>query len=263
MRSLLLAGTALALTGQAFAADMPLKAPPRPVAAAFSWTGCYVGGHVGAGWARADISDPSGVNIAPIGSSVRVDSGPGFLGGGQVGCDYQFASNWLIGAAGDFSWTNIDGRADDLFFAGKNPGPIVAQAKVEWLATATGRLGYVWDRLMVYGKGGAAWAHTRFGFENLKGWSNTSTTTFLCGVLGNAPCTPSGSDTRMGWTAGVGLAWAFAPSFSASVEFDHYDFSSRTVTLTSTSPNPNGPVAVRQWVEAVKVSLDYHFSGAR
>jgi outer membrane immunogenic protein len=242
------------------------------VAAPFSWTGCYVGGHVGAGWARADISDPTGSILAPFGSSVRVDSGAGFLGGGQVGCDYQFANNWVIGAAGDFSWASINGQANDPFFSGKNPGPITVSSKIQWLATATARLGYTWDRLMVYGKGGAAWNHTRLDVGNLLSWG-TSSSVFVCTPGGTStpsfiPCAPSGSDTRLGWTVGFGLAWAFAPGWSAGVEFDHYDFGSRMVTLVDTNSqsggSPRGSVGVNsQRVEAVKFVLDYHLGGGR
>ncbi len=84
MRSLLLATTALVLAAPAYAADMatkmPVKAPPMPAAAPFSWTACYLGGHVGAGWGRAKIGDPtnfvgSGTGFsrrpAPASTSIR------------------------------------------------------------------------------------------------------------------------------------------------------------------------------------------------
>ena len=126
MKKFLLATTAVAaLSGPAFAADMPLKAPMMaPIVAPppYSWTACYIGAHVGVGWGRKEFSD--NVNaISDLGGSIPFNVGADFLGGGQIGCDYQFASNWVIGIAGDFSWANIEGQTDDPFFAGKNGNP--------------------------------------------------------------------------------------------------------------------------------------------
>lgn len=277
MKRILLATTALALCGPAFAADlaparMPLKAPPV-VARSFSWTGCYIGGHLGAAWGHADVSDPNsalfgGQSVfAPGGSAVGVDQGAGFLGGGQIGCDYQFAANWVIGAAGDFSWADINGQATDPFFAGKNGVPITLQNRTDWLATATGRIGYAWDRLLLYGKGGAAWQHSRDSINGVFGWYTGAAVLPCFSGGGFVACNPSGSDTQAGWTVGVGLAWAFADNWSAGVEYDHYDFGTHNVTLTE----PNGgfggppivlsaPITVSQRIDAVKVTLDYHFN---
>jgi outer membrane immunogenic protein len=274
MRRLLLAGTALAFAGPAFAADlparMPVKAPMVAPIAPFAWTGCYVGGHIGAGASTQDVSEPTGPFgpfLVPANDRLRVDKSS-FLGGGQVGCDYQFAANWVIGAAGDFSWTDINGQTTDPFFAGKNPGPITFSAKTEWLATATGRIGYAWDRVMVYGKGGAAWAHDKYSVGNLFAWGNPNASLCFSGAA-FAACNPTGTETRTGWTVGVGFEWAFADNWSTALEFDHYDFGTKRVTLTD--PNGfsfvtlgavavSGPVDVKQRIEAVKFSINYRFN---
>jgi len=85
---------------QALAADLPLRSPP-PVAPLFTWTGCYVGGQVGGGWGRETASAPV---LAP-GISVTGDTS-GVIGGGQIGCNYQFAPTWVIGIEGDGSATS-------------------------------------------------------------------------------------------------------------------------------------------------------------
>lgn len=131
---LLLVSTALMIGCPALAAE------PRAAAVPFTWTSCYVGGHVGAAWGRTDISDPTGQNIAPVGDVIRVNDEPGVLGGGQVGCDYQFANNWVVGLAGDFSWTNIDGEANDPFFAGKGGNPIALHSQTDFLQRQPGAL---------------------------------------------------------------------------------------------------------------------------
>lgn len=252
MRAFLLASTALVTGSAAFAADLPARMAtkaPVAVAAPFSWTGCYVGGHVGAGWARSDFSDPVGTRIAPVGSEVRVDSDAGFIGGGQVGCDYQFATNWVVGLAGDFSWANIDGVADDPFFSGKTAGiPLTLHSRTDFLATATGRIGYAWNTLLIYGKGGFAWAHDKYQVNN-----------FSCVIF--TSCNTSANETRSGWTAGGGVEWAFMPNWSLLVEYDHYGFGTRNLTfIDPNQPNSPATFGVKQDVDAVKVGVNYRFA---
>jgi len=262
MKKLLLAGTALAFGGHALAADLPLKAPmvaPVP----FSWTGCYVGGHVGAGWGRKDFSDPGFTtafgtfqNFAPAGSSIA-DDVQGIAAGGQVGCDYQFANNWVIGLAGDFSWANINGQTTDPFFTGKNGNPITLNAKTNELATATARLGYAWDHFLVYGKGGAAWAHDKYSVQNLVSFGSP-----FCFVGTFIACNPTGTETRTGWTAGAGIEWAFANNWSALLEFDYYGLGNKSVSLFDPNAGTGGTsglVNVRQNIEVLKFGINYHF----
>jgi outer membrane immunogenic protein len=268
MKKLLLASTALVIGGPVFAADMPVKAPPVAAPAAYSWSACYVGGHIGAGWSHAEFSDPGFTvpgfgtlqNFAPAGSTIDVNGHAGALGGVQAGCDYQFASNWVIGLAGDFSWANIRGQDSDPFFAGKNPGPVTLNSKTDELATITGRLGYAWDHTMVYAKGGGAWAHDRDNIQNQFGWGAFSCTG--TGAFGFGPCNPSGTDTRLGWTAGVGVEWAFSNHWSALLEYDHYGFGTKSVALFDPNAGPGGTTGlanVSESIDAVKVGVNYRF----
>jgi len=239
VKKLLLVSSALAaFGGQGLAADLPVRMPVKvPVIAsvpAFNWTGCYIGAHVGGGWGRKDFSDPTGLNFAPAGAVIEVDT-RGALAGGQIGCNYQFATNWVLGIDADLSWTNSEGETRDPFFANKN---IVA--RTEWLATATGQLGYTWERWMLYGKGGAAWARDQYHTTN------------------PALYDFAGTEVRAGWVVGVGLEWALWHRWSAKLEFDHYDFGSRTVTLTDRNLGSQ-PADIEQRVEAVKFGLNYRF----
>jgi outer membrane immunogenic protein len=261
MKKLLLATTMLTIAAPAFAADlgrrMPVKAPPilAPVPL-FTWTGCYLGAHAGVGWGRKDFSEPDTFgDFADPGEAIRVDTGAGFVGGGQVGCDYQLAPNWVIGIEGDFAWADIKGDATDPFFSGKNGNPIVFHARTEWITDVTGRFGFAWDRWLIYGKGGVAWAHDKYSIDNL---------TFFNGspcFSGNTaiPCNPAGSETRTGWTAGGGIEWAFWNNWSAKIEFDHYEFGTRRVTLFDPVGDVSGPVDVKQRIEVVKFGLNYRF----
>ena len=253
---------------------MPLKAPPV-AARAFSWTGCYVGGHLGADWGRANFIDPNtlfggGLGLfAPTGASSGIDQRASFLGGGEIGCDYQFATNWVAGLAGDFSWTHLDGDPNDPYaffggdplFGGKAGVPATLRDQTDWVASVTGRVGYAWDRWMLYGKGGVAWEHSRDSIGPLFAWGNA--TAFCVSLTPTAACYASGTDTDAGWTVGIGLEWAFADNWSASIEYDHYGFGNHSVMLTASGPLTgagSAPITVNQNIDAVEAKLDYHFN---
>lgn len=256
MKKLLLAGTAALLGGNALAADlparMPTKDPPMPVAAAYSWTGCYIGAHAGVGWSRTDFSDPTGFNIAPLGSTIRVDGGPGFVGGGQVGCDYQFASNWVAGLAGDFSWADIDGQTNDPFFSGKFPlfgtAPLPLHSRTDFFGSVASRVGYAWNTSLLYAKGGLAFAHNKYDVDN-----------FGCGFF--IACNSSASETKMGWTLGAGYEWAFTPHWSARVEYSHYDFGTSSLTFNDPTNGINTNFNVKTSFDVVTLGINYRFGG--
>jgi hypothetical protein len=157
MKKFVLTGfVALLLASPAMAADLRVrqpvyKAPPPPPPVYFSWTGCYVGAHVGGLWARKDwaVRDPGNVFFGQSDGSHDAD---GWLGGLQAGCDYQFAGGFVIGIAGDYAWANADGSNASLLFPG-----VTNHTKVKSLASVTGRIGYAWDRFLGYVKGGGAW----------------------------------------------------------------------------------------------------------
>jgi outer membrane immunogenic protein len=151
-RTQLFATTAaiLALSGAAYAADMPVKAPPpvAPVAPVTNWTGFYVGVQVGG--AGFDPScrgtNPAGIeNAAPCGpffsgkgEAINTSSlsSTAFIGGAKIGYDWQFWSHAVVGVVGDFDWTNLNGTqqttfTDAVFFASANE-------KIDWLASARG-----------------------------------------------------------------------------------------------------------------------------
>ena len=149
---------AVAMTGSAFAADMApryAKAPPPPPVVVYSWTGCYIGGNVGGGWARTSqtqIAKVGGAAIIPnadFGSSTGSD----FVGGGQIGCDYQFADNWVVGIQAMYDYGRISSSHVIPAFPTFNSN---VQVRDMW--TVTGRVGYLFTpQLLGYVKGGGAW----------------------------------------------------------------------------------------------------------
>jgi outer membrane immunogenic protein len=217
-----------------------------PLVPAWSWTGCYVGAQAGYGWGNSGFSDPSGDTFLAAGTKAS-DSTHGGLVGGQIGCDYQFAGRWVVGLEVADAWANINGKSGDVFFDGKNES---FGAKTEQLGSVTGRLGYAWDRVLFYGKGGAAWGQNTYNL--------TSTYTTDSGSF-------NGSDTKVGWTAGGGIEWAFAPSWSARIEGNYYDLGSTTLNLTESSgatlilDHGTVPTTVKQQFETVTVGINYRF----
>jgi outer membrane immunogenic protein len=277
MKKFLLLSSAIVAAGPALAADLPAKAPPMAAPVPYTWTGCHVGGHVGAGWDHTTYSDPGTLvpavppflpaglnqNFANPGQAFSANGQAAFLGGVQAGCDYQFASHWVIGIGGDVSWTNLRSVTNDPFFGGKNGNPVAFSARTDEIATLTGRVGYAWDKVLFYGKGGAAYAHDRYAVSNSFGINNAI---FGCdnGVAGGAfvGCNTAGSADRWGWTAGVGVEWAFATNWSAMIEYDHYGFDTRTLSmnvLNNSAPVLPANLNVRHDIDTVKVGINYRF----
>lgn len=233
MKKLFLTGTALMMlvSGSAMAADLsrPRPAPvftkAPPPAPLFTWTGCYIGGNGGGIWTRTEVSQ---VGTGVSDGSVDFSGG---LFGGQVGCNYQFGT-WVVGVQGDWDWSNSSGSFNDLFFLGQTDTD-----KVKSLASVTGRLGYAWDRFMLYAKGGGAWER------------NDYTETF--GALSQAV-----SDTRTGWTVGGGGEYAFTDWLTGFVEYDFYDFGTSTETFVAPL---TASFRVKQTESVAKAGLNIKF----
>lgn len=231
---------AFAAVTTASAADLALKAPAAaPVK--FTWTGCFIGGHVG-----GVVTDDRSTNS--LGASVDFST-TGFVGGGQIGCDYQFAPNWVIGAEGRAAWTSLsNGRAGNVRFPGLGGLIVPSQRTIknDFLASATARLGYVYaERWLIYARGGAAW--TRDKVDDA----------FISPTFG-VPTDPSATVNRTGWTAGAGAEWAFAPHWSANVEYNYYNFGTKSILLTG-GTNTVFLAGLKDTFHAATIGVNYHF----
>jgi|EndMetStandDraft_5_1072996.scaffolds.fasta_scaffold166754_2 outer membrane immunogenic protein len=229
-KSLLLGAAYVALaTAPAFAADLPARGPvkaPAMLPPVFSWTGCYVGVHVGGAFVADSDADTAGV-----------------IGGAQLGCNYQFAPNFVLGIEGDFSGSSLK---DDASVAAAGVGTATASLKTDWFASVTGRLGYSVDQLLFYGKGGVAFAHTKFD---------------LNGVALGVPFSASADETFTGWTVGAGIEWAFAPNWSTKIEYDYYDFRDQDFTVTGVAAGLAGAATgtVDAKFHLIKAGVNYRF----
>jgi outer membrane immunogenic protein len=290
-RIFLASASALALAGTAFAADLPTHAPPPvflpppPL-----WTGFYAGVNAGYEWSASNSVDvvsavafnnaallsPLGLSYAPaaaLGATRNIPlNSNGFIGGGQIGYNYQFATSWLVGIEADIQGVAGGNNTTGVFTVTPRIGfaPFTVQTadtvskSLNYLGTVRGRFGYlVTPTLLIYGDGGLAYGGINsdtgiFGAEV----PNTGTTPFF--GLGRA------STTRVGWTAGGGAEWMFLPNWSVKVEYAYYDLGSVTYSSgpLTTTPNGGGPTsfintaATRTHFNGniVRAGINYHFN---
>jgi len=283
----LLVGSALTLgLAGAQAADLPVKAkPPAPVAVVYNWTGFYVGGHVGAKRGRADFDAsvrdvlfPGFVTtglpaIAPIVlvpsrfGTIPAASGTntGFVGGGQVGYNWQ-VSNFVLGIEADANWNHVRPSVATVV-----PDPFLIQTltgtattQIDWTASLRGRVGVTFDRLLIYATGGGAVAGGKVN-------SSFTLTNPIPGIFFPIPftgtTTASSNITRLGWTVGGGLEYAFDQNWSIAGEYRYSDFGRQNVTLANTDPAAatNGlgilaqSVSMRLRTDEATLRLNYRF----
>jgi len=244
---LLAVALSVGLGQAALAADMPVKAPMVQAVASYNWTGCYIGGNVGGGWARIDQRQVGKVTGTVLDSDFGSGSDSKFIGGGQIGCDYQFASNWLVGVQGMFDFGNINSTHTLTAFP-----TFYSDDTTKNMFTATARLGYlVTPAVLGYVKGGGAWTRTDSS------------------VYGTAPAkflseTANGVN-RQGWTIGGGVEWMFAPNWSVFAEYNYMDFGRRNINYVQT-PGTVGladVVSTRLTVQQALLGINYRFNFGR
>jgi outer membrane immunogenic protein len=224
MKKLLTAIILVTSAGTASAADMPGAAPYQKapiVSPAYNWSGFYIGAMGGYGW-----SDRVAVNgVALTDADIK-----GGFGGGTVGFNYQFpGSMFVFGVEADAAWSNIE-RSETIL-------GITAQERFNSFGSVTGRVGVAIDSVLLYGKGGYAWANNEIGAS----------------VLG---LKASESHFHNGWTAGGGVEWAFSGPWSAKAEYMFARYSEEKYLAAL------GGVGLGADVHTVKAGVNYRFGGA-
>jgi len=245
MRSIVSVGVlAFAIAaGCAEAADLGYPPPVLAPVEAISWTACYAGTHSGLAAGHTTWQDtlPLGtIDATMSGQKANTDMSGAFYGA-QAGCDYQFNRAWVIGLEGSFAAATLAGTNMDQFNS-----TWTLRTKNDWLASVTGRVGFAVDRVLLYWRGGVAWAHNKFEIENTA-------------ILDGTP-----SATRVGWIFGSGIELAFAPCWSAFLEADYYSFNGTNVAFAGDLVNPTPVFAVNttQNIETMKFGVNYRFGGA-
>jgi outer membrane immunogenic protein len=203
----------------AVAADMPVKAPASP-SVGYSWSGLYLGGQIGEGWATSQTTlvtvsgatFPAGTVLSPIDQS-------GVLGGAYAGYNYQI-NQVVLGIDGDYSRANLTGAGTDISVV--NGDTAHHFNSINWISTVAGRLGYADRDWLFFAKAGWAWA----------GFSNNNVTNNPAGGIDSIS---THSETRNGGIIGGGAEWGWSPKLSLKLEYDYVKFSTANFIITQTS----------------------------
>lgn len=220
---------AFSMVASASAADLPRPvykgAPylsPEPI---FTWTGFYVGINGGYGWSHLSGDGTFG----PASATAK-----GFLGGGQLGYNYQMG-HFVIGAEVDAAWADV--KYEEPLFAG------TLTFKNDYFITAAARLGYAFDRYLVYGKVGGAWTRDKWDGNDGAGGTVTSKT------------------NRSGWMLGAGVEYALWSNWSAKLEYNYLRFGAVTPAFATTGGlTVTGTADVKLSTHIVKAGLNYRFN---
>jgi outer membrane immunogenic protein len=232
---------ALAMVGPASAADLaarPYSKAPAMIAALYDWSGFYLGANGGWGSSRKcwDATTPAAVFVAAEGCH----DATGGVAGGQVGYRWQSAA-WVFGIEGQGDWANLRGSNPSLFIAGQTN-----RSRIDGFGLLTGQVGYAFNTVLLYVKGGGAITADRF---------NVNTT------AGNVLLARSGDQTRWGGTVGAGVEFSFAPNWSAGVEYDRLFMGSKTLNLITPAGTLFQADRIRQDVDLVTVRVNYRWGG--
>jgi outer membrane immunogenic protein len=219
----------------------PPYVPPAYVAPVFTWTGFYLGGNIGGAWRNDNLSDTlSGLNFS------NGNNNGAFIGGGQLGFNWQ-VSNFVLG----FEW-DIDGAANNnntgtVFVPAL--GTIQVTSNNRWITTLAARFGVTNGYWLFYGKAGGGWVgNDDFTINNL----TTGTS-----------ITASNNNTNSGWLVGAGIEWAFAPNWSAKVEYNYLGLDDRTFIVPAGVPGflPGDTFTQsNRNIQMVKVGVNYLFN---
>jgi outer membrane immunogenic protein len=224
-----LTGLVVMAGSAAYAADMPVKAPPPPPPApVYNWNGFYLGVNLGGAWLSNDNNNFS-------------NNTGGVTGGGTVGWNWVTnnaffgGTGLLLGFEGDFNGSSQDNNNNfTLNLPVRGPTGFSVETRIPWFATARGRLGWVNGPWLIYGTGGGAWVNFEADISAPGG-------------------SVSGNTTKSGWTAGGGVEWMFLPRWSAKLEYLYIETNSNDVTVLGQTFSATARENV------VRAGLNYHF----
>ena len=225
---------------------MPVKAPPAPVITLYSWTGCYIGAHVGGAFARPRFRDPL------TGSIINFDDHDhdlnAFIAGGQIGCNLWQNDRWVFGIEGQAAWADSDSERnfDGPFVAGD-----VRHFRTEHgvIGSVAARFGYAFGatgQTLWFVKGGGAFVHHQHHAHIATGPVDF--------VIHEGD-----RDLRWGWMVGTGIEQALSGNWSIKAEYNFNHFGRRDFDLCSGGLCES--FDVRTHVHVVKFGINYRFGG--
>jgi outer membrane immunogenic protein len=270
---------------------VPVYNAPIPIPVCI-WCGFYLGLNAGGTWSDNNSVAVNSVltqdlppgpasygaaSAAGASGSVPVVENLGFIGGGQIGYNWQVSRAWLVGLETDLSVTPafVSGQGSGTLTTSVGPFPfigaqevvttsIVSTSKLDYLGTVRGRLGYLTPTFLLYGTGGLAYGGVKASTAITQ--SNNDCTFFPACLQSSTSATGALSQMRAGWTAGAGLEWMFVPKWSVKVEYLHYDLGS--VTFSNGALRTSGPIglavvgstsSVNFSGDIVRAGVNYHW----
>jgi outer membrane immunogenic protein len=262
-KTLIASAAATAMIGSALAADLPSrKAPPVAYAPApvFTWTGLYVGANGGAGWLQnrnAPYTETTGGAFFYGNDFGPLRSQTGGFGGGQIGANWQ-TGMFVFGIEADAQGASIRSNAfvtNAPYLTAGNAVTISSAQRVDYFGTVRGRLGIGWDRLLIYGTGGFAYA----GIRNSFAYADT---------FGFTAFNNNGTSGRTGYAVGGGIEWMFAPNWSIKGEYQYLGFrrGPNDSAIETVGGVPSAFLITRNAqatsLHTARVGVNYHFNWA-
>ena len=245
MKRLTLAISILSISAaSAFAADLPARMYTKaPAVMVYDWSGFYIGANGGWGSSRNcwDLQSVTGVGfVGPI--SEGCHNATGGVAGGQIGYRWQTGA-WVFGVEGQGDWANL--RGSNLSSPQALTAAVTNQTTIDAFGMIVGKAGYAMNNALFYVNSGVAIASSKFR-----------------GILtGTGLTIDSANEVRLGYAAGAGIEYGFAPNWSAAVEYDHFfmDQSANDMKVLGVTTRTD---TMHQDVDLVTVRLNYHFGGS-
>ena len=232
----------------AVAADLPArtytKAPPA-AAAIYDWTGFYLGFNAGGASSHNcwDLTSIAGDGPVVPSKSEGCHDATDAVVGGQIGYRWQSA-NWVLGVEAQGDWADLTGSNRSLIVNDGSAARIhlLNSTKIDSIGLFTGQVGYAWNNVLWYMKGGAAVTHAKY---------NGSTDSF----------SDQASETRWGGAIGTGLEYGIAPNWSVGVEYDHLFMGRHDNTFSGSGFAVSRTDSIKQDIDMGTVRLNYRFGG--
>jgi outer membrane immunogenic protein len=267
-RLLITALASAALIVPAMAADLspaprPVYKAPPPPPVVWSWTGFYIGSNFGwIGSTDNNISNTGAdggtaglgtfLGAGGIPASVGV-SHSGFIGGGQIGYNWQWTPSWVVGLEADFDGLANSSSTVITAFPGNAALPPAQSGfarALDTLGTVRGRVGYLASPAwLLYATGGLAYGETKLA------------SAFACATCA-VPVAASGlaDSWQVGWTVGAGVEWKFAPQWSVKAEYLYVDLGSISNTIPYTyGPSSTLTSTYNERDNIVRAGINYKF----
>ena len=263
------------------AADLPSK-KAEPAVVAPMWTGFYAG--LNAGYNFGTNSSAYSQNVGYPAAGGRVSTSPiamngiasnnqsGFMGGAQIGYNYQWGNNFVIGLEADIAGTNTRGtsRTAGSFteyystYTINAVGSTTINAGIDYLGTVRGRVGYLWTpTLLLYGTGGFAYGGASANVSQISLSEATSRTSGANAASNIRIGSGQQNPILTGWTAGGGAEWMFMPSWTLKTEALYWDLGRTdigTVAYSMLSPPSSGRTSVNYSGVTARLGVNYHFN---